>query len=87
MTYERTLAALKAYRRLIEAGPTFGDSVSKAERWLDECLAAAVHACEAFWMDSDVAYSREECRAMSIEEVQRAVDQAMSSSRSRQRHQ
>lgn len=76
MTFERTLAALKVYRRLMEGGPTFGDSPAKAQRWRKECLAAAVGVREAFWMDSDVAYSRKDCLSMSVDEVQRAVDQA-----------
>jgi hypothetical protein len=77
MRLDRTLSALKAYRRLMDAGPTFGDSPEKVQRWHKECLAAAVYIREAFWMDSDVAYSRQECLSMSVDEVQRAVDQAM----------
>jgi len=76
MTFDRTLAALKAYRRLMDEGPSFGNSPAKAQRWHKECLDAAVAVREAFWMDSDVAYSREECRSMSVDEVRRAVDQA-----------
>jgi hypothetical protein len=76
MTFDRTLAALKAYRRLMDEGPSFGNSPAKAQRWQNECLDAAVAVREAFWMDSDVAYSREECRSMSVDEVRRAVDQA-----------
>ena len=78
MAFERTLAALKVYRHLMDEGPTFGDSPAKVERWHKECLAAAVNVREAFWMDSDVAYSRKECLSMSVDEVRRAVDQAMS---------
>jgi len=78
MAFERTLAALKMYRHLMDEGPTFGDSPAKVERWHKECLAAAVNVREAFWMDSDVAYSRKECLSMSVDEVRRAVDQAMS---------
>ena len=78
MAFERTLAALTVYRRLMDEGPTFGDSPAKVERWHKECLAAAVDVREAFWMDSDVAYSRKECLSMSVDEVRRAVDQAIS---------
>ena len=78
MAFERTLSALKRYRRLIDAGPTFGDSPAKVQRWHKECVAAEVDVCEAFWMDSDIAYSRKECLSMSVDEVQRVVDQAMS---------
>lgn len=76
MTFERTLAALKVYRRLMDEGPTFGNSSEKVQRWDRECLAAAVDVRAAFWMDSDVAYSREECFSMSVDEVRRAVDRA-----------
>jgi hypothetical protein len=86
MTYERTLAALKAYRRLMDAGPTFGDSPEKAQRWRKECLAAAVDVREAFWMDSAVPYSRKECLNMSVDEVRRAVDQAMYGASSQSSH-
>ena len=79
MAFERTLAALTVYRRLMDEGPTFGDSPEKVERWQKECLAAAVNVREAFWMDSEVPYSREECLSMSVSEVRRAVDQAISS--------
>jgi hypothetical protein len=82
VTYERTLAALKAYRRLMDEGPTFGNSPAKTQRWHKECLAAAVNVREAFWMDSEVPYSRKECLNMSVDEVRRAVDQAMSSASS-----
>ncbi len=75
-TFERTLAALTVYRRLMEAGPTFGNSLEKPRRWRKECLAAEVGVREAFRMDSDIAYSRKECLAMSVDEVQRAVDRA-----------
>jgi hypothetical protein len=80
MRYERTLAALKAYRRLVDEGPTFGNSIANARRWHEECLDAAVNVREAFWMDSAVAYSRKECLSMSLDEVRRAVDKAMSTS-------
>ena len=78
MAFERTLTALKVYRRLTDEGPTFGHSPAKVERWNKECLAAAANVREAFWMDSEVQYTREECLSMSIDEVRRAVDQAMS---------
>jgi hypothetical protein len=77
VTFERTLAALKVYRRRMDAGPTFGDSPAKVQQWHKECLAAAVDVREAFWMDSEVPYSRKECLSMSVDEVRRAVDQAM----------
>jgi hypothetical protein len=80
MTYERTLAALQAHRRLMDQGPSFGNSTEKVQRWRKECLAAAVNVREAFWMDSEVPYSRKECLSMSVDEVRRAVDQAMSKS-------
>jgi hypothetical protein len=79
MAFERTLAALKVYHRLMDEGPTFGDSPAKVERWSKECLAASVNVREAFWMDSEVPYTRQECLSMSVDEVQRAVDQAISS--------
>jgi hypothetical protein len=82
VTYERTLAALKAYRRVMDEGPTFGNSQAKAQRWHKECLAAAVDVREAFWMESEVPSSRKECLNMSVDEVRRAVDQAMSSASS-----
>jgi len=78
MAFERTLAALGVYRRLRDGGPTFGDSTEKVQRWHKECLAAAVNVREAFWMDSEIPYSRNECLSMSVDEVRRAVDQAMS---------
>jgi len=78
MAFERTLQALKVYRRLMDEGPTFGDSPAKVQRWNKECLAAAVTVREAFWMDSEVPYTRNECLSMSVDEVRRAVDQAIS---------
>ena len=86
MTYERTLAALKTYRRLMDEGPTFGDSLAKVEHWRKECLAAAVKVREAFWMDSEIPYSRKECLNMSVDEVRRAVDQALSGASSQSSH-
>ena len=86
VTFERTLNALKVYRRLMDAGPTFGDSPARVQRWHKDCLAAAVDVREAFWMDSDIAYSRKECLSMSVDEVRRAVDQALSGGSSQSSH-
>jgi hypothetical protein len=66
MAFERTLAALAVYRRRMVEGPSFGDNPGKAQRWHKECLAAAVDVREAFWMHSDIAYSREECLSMPL---------------------
>ena len=77
MAFERTVAALKVYRHLMDEGPTFGDSPAKVGRWNKECLAAAVNVREAFWMDSEAPYTRQECLSMSVDEVRRAVDQAI----------
>jgi hypothetical protein len=74
MAFERTLAALKVYRRLIDEGPSFGNSPATVQRWDSECLAAAVDVREAYWHDSGAdPRTRNTCFTMSVEEVRRAV--------------
>ncbi len=77
MAFERTLAALKLFRRLMDDGPTFGDSPAKVERWDRECLTAAVDVREAFWRDSGAdPQTRDACFSMAVGEVRRALDRA-----------
>lgn len=74
--FERTLAALAVFRRVMDEGPTFGDSPAKVERWDKQCLTAAVDVREAFWRDSGAdPQTRNACFTMSVDEVRRAVDQ------------
>jgi hypothetical protein len=74
--YERTQLALAVFRRVMDEGPTFGDSLAKVERWDGQCLAAAMDVREAFWRDSGAeAQTRNACFSMTVEEVRRAVDQ------------
>ena len=74
--FERTLIALAVFRRVIDEGPTFGDSPAKVERWDRQCLTAAVDVREAFWRDSGAdPQTRNACFTMSVDEVRRAVDQ------------
>ena len=75
MTFERTLVALKTYRRLMDEGPTFGNSPAKVQRWDRECLIAAVDVREAFWRDSGAEpQTRNACFTLSVEEVRRTVN-------------
>ena len=79
LAFERTQVALAVFRRVMDEGPTFGDSPAKLERWDRQCLAAAMDVREAFWRDSGAeAQTRNACFTMSVEGVRRAVDQAMS---------
>ena len=75
MTFERTLVALKVYRRLMDEGPTFGNSLAKVQRWDRECLSAAVDVRVAFWHDCGAdPQTRDACFTMPVEEVRRTVD-------------
>ena len=75
MLFERTLAALTVYRRVMDEGPTFGDGSAKVKRWDTECLTAAVGVREAFWLDSGAdPQTRDACFSMSIDEVRRAAN-------------
>ena len=77
MAFERTLQALKVYRRLMDEGPTFGDSPAKVQRWDRDCLTAAVDVREAFWHDSGAdPQTRNACFTMSVDEVRRALARA-----------
>jgi hypothetical protein len=78
MTFERTLSALAMFRRVMDEGPTFGDSPAKVERWDRECLTAAVDVREAFWRDSGAdPQTRNVCFTMSVDQVRRAVARTM----------
>jgi hypothetical protein len=75
MTFKRTLVALKVYRRLMDEGPTFGNSLANVQRWDRECLTAAVDVREAFWHDCGAdPQTREACFSMAVEEVRRTVN-------------
>ena len=76
VAFERTQMALAVFRRVMDEGPTFGDSPGKVERWDTQCLAAAMDVREAFWRDSGAdPQTRNTCFTMSVDEVRRAVDQ------------
>jgi hypothetical protein len=76
LAFGRTQLALAVFRRVMDEGPTFGDSLAKVERWDRRCLAAAMDVREAFWRDSGAEpQARNVCFTMSVEEVRRAVDQ------------
>ena len=78
MAFERTLAALTVYRRVMDEGPTFGNGPAKVKRWDTECMAAAVGVREAFWLDSGAdPQAREACFSMSIEAVRRTANSTM----------
>jgi len=73
-TFERTQQALAVFYRIMDEGPTFGNSLEKVERWDKQCLAAAMDVREAFWRDSGAEpQTRNACFTMSVEEVRRAV--------------
>jgi hypothetical protein len=75
LAYERTQVALAAFRRVMDEGPTFGDSLEKVQRWDRQCLAAAMDVREAFWRDSGAeARTRDAYFTLTVEEVRRAVD-------------
>ena len=77
LPFERTLIALAVFRRVMDEGPTFGDSPAKVERWDRQCLTAAVDVREALWRDSGAdPQTRNACFTMSVGEVRRAVDRA-----------
>jgi hypothetical protein len=77
MAFERTLTALKLFRRLMDEGPTFGNSLAKLQRWDRECLTAAVDVREAFWRDSGAdPRTRDACFSMAVDEVRRTLDRA-----------
>ena len=66
MTFKRTLVALKVYRRLMDEGPTFGNSLAKVQRWDREC---------ALWRDCGAdPQTRDACFTMPVEEVRRTVN-------------
>ncbi len=78
MTFKRTLTALAVFRRVIDEGPTFGNSPAKVERWDGECVAAAVDVRHAFWLDSGAhPQTRNACFSLPIEEVRRLINQAV----------
>jgi hypothetical protein len=74
-TFARTQIALAVFRRLMNQGPTFGNSPAKVERWDRDCLTAAVDVREAYWHDCGAdPRIRSACFTMSVEEVRRAVE-------------
>jgi hypothetical protein len=60
MDFSCTRAALAAFHRVMNEGPTFGNSPEKVERWDTACLTAAVDARAAFFLEAAGQYTRDE---------------------------
>ena len=76
MDFSRTRAALAAYHRVMDEGPTFGNSPGRVERWDRACLTAAAAAREAFYTEAAGEYTREECGAMELTRLQALIDES-----------